>query len=349
MKRTFLIFFSFLVVLYAKQGYDFLTADGTNPCLLSGVLSDIAEEVVSVPLQKSKEYNIRYARQVRKEGNNLFLISNETIYRFNRQGELIRIVTNPENIRVGGYIIDSYKRQLIVLGNEDDIHYYTYDGELLETKKLTSDFSRGRIGSIAMHHNTIWTTEECVTYDPDTNQTRLEVRAVKYDSSFTKLESRKLMPCDVGREQSLSTGLDSEFCVNKDSGLLYLYNPPLSAEHLMRDTLYLRQHFSRPGMAYIPVFPARLGSRFWLAACESNKTPLRNFLFCYDTRNNKAWQLDNGFEDNYYGTGFVANLHPMDIYSRDYYFCKSADELTHSSDPDIQDENLVVFIVKLKA
>lgn len=349
MKRTFTIFFALFVALCAKQGYDFITVKETKSCLLSGYLSDIADEVVSIPLQNSKEHTIRYAKQVQQEGNNLFLVCNEILYRFNRRGELIGAVTNPAMIRVEGYLIEPRKRQLIVFGNEDDIHYYTFNGELLETKKLKSSISGERICSMAMHNNTIWTTEEYISYDPDTNQIRLEIVAVNYDTSFTKIESRKIMPADVGREQGITTCLDGEVCVNRDSGTIYIYNPPLAAEFLMRDTLYIRHHFRQPDQVYIPAYPTRIGSRFWLSACENNSPPLQNFLFCFDTHSNKIWQLSNGFEDDYYGTGNVTNLHPMDMHNRNYYFCKYADELTRCSDLDIQGENVVVFLVKLKA
>lgn len=349
MKRTFLTLFILLTALYTKQGYEFLTSDGTKTCLLSGHLSDIAEEVIAIPLQNSKMYDIRHAKHVRKEGDNLFLICNETIYRFNRKGELLNAVTDPGQIRVGGYIIDNRSQQLIVLGNEDDIHYYTFGGRLIESKKLKSNISGERLYSISMHKNNIWTTEEHISYDPDTNRTSMEVLAVRYDTSFTKQESKKITAFETEREQVLPVCHGTEFCVHHDTGNIYLYNPPLSPEYLLSDTLYILNQKRYLSDAAITTFPTRMGSRFWLAACTNNQSPLQNYLFCYDTQKHQAWQLADGFEDDYYKTGNVTNLRPLDIYNRNYYFCKSGKELAYSFPQSAQEDSLVVFIVKLKA
>jgi hypothetical protein len=354
MKRTFLTLFILLTALYAKEGYDFLTSGGTKTSLLSGQLSDIAEEVIAIPLQNSKAYDIRYAKQVRKEGDNLFLICNETIYRFNRKGELLNAVTNPEQMRARGYIIDQRKQQLIVLGNEDDIHYYTFDGKLTASKKLRSDLPGEHVYAMAMHRDSIWTTEERVSYDPDTNKTSIEIQAVKYDISFNKLETKKITSFDTGREQHLSTCYNGEFCIHHDTGDVYLYNPPLSPEYLLSDSLYIlnqKKYWlnAHTGNTDITTFPTRMGNRFWQAACDNNQSPLPNYLFCYDTRTNRSWQLAAGFDDDYYQTGSVANLRPLDIYNRNYYFYKSGKELERSFPQSVQEDSLVVFIVKLKA
>lgn len=354
MKRTFLTLFILLTALYAKQGYDLLTSDGVESCLLSGHLSDIAEEVIAIPLQNSKTHNIRYAKQVRKAGSNLFLICNETIYRFNRKGELLNAITDPKKIQVKGYIIDQRSQQLIVLGNEDDIQYYTFNGELVESKKLGNKLTGNKVYSMAMHKNNIWTTEEHISYDPDTNKTSMEVLAVKYDTSFVKLESKKIASIDTGREQSLLSYYNSEFCVHHDTGNIYLYNPPLSTEYLLSDSLYIlnqKKYWNNTYLSdtYLKTFPTRMGTRFWLAACGNNQNPLHNYFFCYDTHKNRAWQLTNGFDDDYYKTGSVPDLHPLDAFGSDYYFCKSGKHLQHSFPQSANEDSLVVFIVKLKA
>ena len=62
----------------------------------SGSLADIAKEVIAIPLQDSGQRQIKEAVSVRLEGNNLFLISEETLYRFTRKGEYVCAITCPE-------------------------------------------------------------------------------------------------------------------------------------------------------------------------------------------------------------------------------------------------------------
>lgn len=348
MKRTFIFLIILLSAIYAKQGYEFLTADGSNSCLLSGKLSDIAEQVIAIPLQTNKGYSIPNAKQVRKEGDNLFLICNETIYRFNGKGELLNAITDPEIIKVGGYIIDKRSQQLIAFGNEDDIHYYTFDGKLIETKKLRSNFSQKKIYSADMHHGEIWTTEEQITYHPDTNKTSIDVMAVKYDHSFTQLDSKKIISANTENNQSLPSYRGSELCVHQDTGNLYLYNPPLTADYLLIDTLSFINHGQPTDNNYVTAFPIRMGQRFWLAACEQNMGSLSNYLFCYDTHKNRAWELKEGFEDDFYKTGNITNLHSLGLGNPNYYFCKSGKDLENAF-PHAANDSLVVFIVKLKA
>lgn len=349
MKRAFVILFLFLTALYARQAYELLTANGTTTCLLSGRLSEIAEEVVAIPLQKNESHVIPYAKQVRKEGNNLFLVCNETLYRFNRKGEFLNAVTNPEVIRVGGYIIDHRQQQLIVLGNENDIHYYSFNGKLIETKKLKSTLSEERVYSMALHQDSIWTTESRIRHNPDTNQTTMEILAVKYDTSFTELACKKIAAFNTGREQLPTTCYNSQFSIHPDTGAIYLYTPPLAAEYLLSDTLSLLNQPYRLNTEIVATSPTRMGKRFWLAACENNQHPLQNYLFCYDTDKNKAWQLADGFSDDYYQTGQITNLLPLDMYDEQYYFCKSGNELKEAFPQSFQAGTPVVFFVRLRA
>lgn len=349
MKRAFVILFLFLTVLYARQGYELLTANATTTCLLTGRLSEIAEEVVAIPLQKNKSHVIPYAKQVRKEGENLFLVCNETLYRFSRKGEFLNAVTNPEQIRVGGYIIDNRRQQLIVLGNENDIHYYTFNGKLIETKKLKNTVPDERVHSIALYQDSIWTTESRIRPNRDTNRSSMEILAVKYDTSFTELECKKIAAFDTRHEQLPITCFNSELNVHPDTGVIYLYTPPLSAEYLLSDTLSLLNQPYRLSSGFVSTFPTRMGKRFWLAACQNNRQPLLNYFFCYDTDRNRAWQLADGFSDDYYQTGQINNLLPLDIYNEQYYFCKSGIALKEAFPQAFEEDTPVVFLVKLRA
>ena len=89
-------------------------------------------------------------------------------------------------------------QQLIVLGNTDDIFYYSFNGDLLTRKKLKCDLPENRhMLSISMHNNRIFTTEECVHGDTAGKTATIEKQIVEYDSSFHKLQSHTIRPVDL--------------------------------------------------------------------------------------------------------------------------------------------------------
>ena len=91
-----------ILLACGKQAYDLFISPSASRDYPKGNLSDIADEVIAIPLR----YDIKDAKCIRKEGNDLFLINDEILYRFNRNGELICRITNPEEIHVAGYVID---------------------------------------------------------------------------------------------------------------------------------------------------------------------------------------------------------------------------------------------------
>lgn len=185
MKRTFTYLLLLVLLVCGKQAYNLLISNEPIRSNLTGALSDIADEVIAIPLQDSGTHSIKEAKYIRQEGDNLFLISNETLYRFNRKGEFICRITHPDDIRVAGYVVNPANQQLIVLGNTDDIFYYSFNGDLLTRKKLKCDLPENRhMLSISMHNNRIFTTEECVHGDTAGQTATIEKQIVEYDSSF---------------------------------------------------------------------------------------------------------------------------------------------------------------------
>ena len=144
MKRTFTYLLLLVLLVCGKQAYNLLISNEPIRSNLTGALSDIADEVIAIPLQDSGTHSIKEAKYIRQEGDNLFLISNETLYRFNRKGEFICRITHPDDIRVAGYVVNPANQQLIVLGNTDDIFYYSFNGDLLTRKKLKCDLPENR-------------------------------------------------------------------------------------------------------------------------------------------------------------------------------------------------------------
>jgi len=349
MKRTFIFLLLALAVLFVKEGYEIITANGKPIPLLTGKLSDIAGEVVAIPLKGTEAYNIRQARHVRRVGESLFLVCNDAIYRFNKNGELIGRVTDPEMIKVGGYIVDAAGRRLIVMGNADDVYYYTFDGELVITRKLKSDFSNQQVHTAVFHDDCIWTVEEHLKTDPDTQQVKVEQEVVMYDKAFNRIESRPIRMVPLGRKQGLPAYHRAELVVQEDTGRIYVYSPSFEPEELLRDSLYLLKNSQRrvPEDDFAYLYPVRMGRRFWISSYHGVGDDPWNHLFCYDTGKNRSWQLRDGLEDNFYHTGVVKDLKPVDLYGRNYYYIKSGEALRQSF-PDVAADSLVLFVVQIK-
>ena len=216
MKRTFTYLLLLVLLVCGKQAYNLLISNESIRSNPTGALSDIADEVIAIPLQDSGTHSIKEAKYIRQEGDNLFLISNETLYRFNRKGEFICRITHPDDIRVAGYVVNPANQQLIVLGNTDDIFYYSFNGDLLTRKKLKCDLPENRhMLSISMHNNRIFTTEECVHGDTAGKTATIEKQIVEYDSSFHKLQSHTIRPVDLERSACPIGCLAPEVCVLK--------------------------------------------------------------------------------------------------------------------------------------
>jgi hypothetical protein len=335
MKRAFFVLTLFMIALYGRLGYELFTDDCLLESSLSGSLSDIAETVTAIPLQSAGGEAINTINCFRQEKDNFFLVSNHILYRFHISGTFICRITSPEVMQVAGYVIDSQAKQLIVLGNKDDIHYYSFTGKLLDRKKITGDEFH-RIQSIVMHDNYIWTTEENVRFDSSTKQLCIEKQAVKYDSSFHKVEAYKLSAADLTDKSLCSSFLQLELAIAEDTGNVYAYSPSFTPDHLLQDSLLLRHRQLTSGHSLyagdVFVYPFRFGRRYWLSSYHNPADPAQDYTFCFDRDSSKSWQVAGGFNDDFYHTGRVSNLQALDAYSNSYYYYKPG----------------IVFIARLK-
>ena len=165
MKQITYIILAAMLLLCGGFGYERLMADRDTDMNRKGELSDIVESVTAILLKPINGKSLTDAHDIQKDGNDLFLICQGILYRFNRQGELVCQITQPEEIKVAGYLVYSLKKQLIVLGNVDDIYYYTFDGELLFKKKLRKDFNEEQLLSAVLYKGKIYTAERVIEKD----------------------------------------------------------------------------------------------------------------------------------------------------------------------------------------
>lgn len=354
MKKGFLVLLLSVLIVSGWHGYKRWQKADQTAKHLSGSLSDIAEEVVAIPLQQPAGGKpITTARDIRKDGNDLFLISRNTLYHFDQQGKFISQVTHPEDIQVAGYMLDALQRQVIVLGNENDIHYYTYEGKLLKKKKLKSEIGEKRkVMSALLYNGKIFTIEQEIRQDKKEGKMILSNHVTEYNIDFTQTGERRLIAAETGRKKLLPLGYGLKLGIHPDSGQLYAYAPTACPDLLLRDSLYLSNHTKETAEnnpATVFTYPFQLGSRYWIASCPNPFSMGENYTFCFDSTRNESWQLKNGFEDDFFATGKIARLVPMDPANKTYTFCQSGDALRKAFPNQAESANTVVFIVKLKA
>ena len=93
-----------------------------------------------------------------------------------------------------------------------------------------------------------------------------------------------------------------------------------------------------------------MGSRYWIASFNQVPNNDKDYLFCYDTRQGHHWELKEGFTDNFYQTGHVKSLEPIDPYGETYYYYKQGEAIKKAfPDQTTQESPIVLFLVKLRS
>lgn len=349
MKRTFVGLVLLMLLSGVGQVYKLLRENEQPFAWRSGSLADIAKEVIAIPLQDSGKRQIKEAGSVRLVGDNLFLISDETLYRFTRKGEYICAITCPEEMRVAGYVVDPMQRQLIVFGNVNDIFYYTFEGELVRCKKLTSDLNNKRQLYAAAYHKGHVLTVEATLAEHDSILYRREL--VEYDTAFQRIGAQEIQPLSLMRSDEPIGYLPPVVAIDSSTERPYAYTPSLQPHRLLRDTLFIWQKRQQllssleQGEADCPLLPIRMGRRLWIASYPHFPDSNLGYTFCYDTFSGHYWQSEEGLEDDFYHTGKVRALEAMDPYGDCYCFTCLAEKMKQ---PLTEKSDLVLFLVTMR-
>ena len=350
MKRGFV----FLMLLFAAfigwEGYEALIGGGRLESLTYGSLSDIAEEVKAIPLQAAGKQKLEHIRNVRTDGNDLFLVSGHILYHFDVSGKFLGQITDLAAISVATYVIDQPNRRLIVLGNANSVHYYSYEG-ILTGQMYLDGHALHSLEAVEMFGGYIWAAGFNEWTDPVTRQEYAGKQLVKYDTSFRKLESYQLASADLPGKPVLPSFMGLGIGVDESTGWVYACASPLAPDYLLRDSLALVER-KRTGSPFADrqagvksIYPMRFGKRFWIAS--SMEAGLQSYIFCFDSDSSRSWLVES-LDDNFFRTGAVSRLQPVDVYNRSYYFCKSGETLKESFPGQTVSGNPVVFIVQLK-
>jgi hypothetical protein len=270
------------------------------------------------------------------------------------QGKFIsRIATelSGENTaQLAEYVLDTNNHHVLVVDSERYLSKFDYDGRLLAKNRIDKPWHR--ITAFAFHGGFLWATAETLEKDGD-NPTSFLIKHKLYqlDANMNELYSQTLRTVNVGGNRLFSSLFVEELLADEQG--VYAYATMADKKILLSDTLHIVQQKKTPymyqdanvGMACI--YPVRKGERFYLSTNNSHSTD-NSSTFCYDDTTKTAYMLADGFRDDFFKTGYVPDLLPMDMYNETYCFLKSGKDLARKFPGRAENnDSPVLFILKL--
>jgi hypothetical protein len=305
--------------------------------------------VTAIPLETNMKCLLSDLKQVKQTTTDIFIRSGNDIYRFNRKGMFINQITGDNHNLIRRFTVNPENRQVIVLDSLQQVHYYSFDGNRLFTRDAALELPGQTIFDIAYHDSYLWVVTERLSAD-----NYYEKWLYKMDLSFQPLVGSRLSTVDLGRFY-LEERFDTELYVTDRK--VYVYSPFCFRETLLQDTLYLiasgqlnheRLFPYRDTGNDFPAYtiPVRLNKRYLFASRQTHANENENYLYCFDRKANKWFSL-NGFKDDFFKTGIVKDLQPLDLYNQEYYFYKSGNDISASFPDRDEHANPVLFVVRL--
>lgn len=348
MKKTCLLLLLLVGITYINEGYKIISEDMPVKSTTKGFLSNIAEEVIAIPLETTADCRLKHATQIKRDRNELFLVSNGQLFHFDCSGKFLSRVTNNQHFLVADYVIDPVERQLIIMDDKENVYYYDYDGTLLERKSLAGINPLNTPIRLMYHNRHIWITAQSLSPSAnEPNKQCVNQWLYKFDTTLNLQDARKLTAADLGRFY-LGACFPAELSVA--DGNVYAYSPSTQPDELLADTLYLiNRNKLNIHEDYSSILPLCISGRY-LVSIYSNATDEKlNYTFCYDRRENYAYNVTGGFEDNFYHTGKVPDLKSLDAYNNSFCYCRSGEEVKNAFPDRAEEDNPVLFIVRMKA
>lgn len=347
MKRTFTLLFLTFMLTYGWMGYRLATDDGRVACATKGYLSDIAETVTAICLD-TNTLRPEQIRNIRYDRKHIFLTSAGRLYHFTTSGRCVgEIGGGGQPLEVVDYAIDPTHQQLIVLGRDGVIHYYTYDGVCTGKSRLPREENWLAIGDMAYHDGGLWLTVDRTGTKELSGGTPVEQWLYRLDRECRITERRLLHAADTGR---VTVDYLPRPQISLSNGQVYTYVTGTPAGSILETTLYLLHHqLAGNSVDATSILPLQVGPRFLFTTNPYAQTAEERYIFCFDGRKKHAILAQGGLEDNFYGTGKVTDLQPADLHNRVYCYVK---QQTGPRDtfPQLEtDGNPVLYFVTMKA
>jgi len=346
MKKLPLLLFFLAVVSCMHRGKTTSTADESEKI---DSLSEISQKITAIPLETNPQCLLSVLKQVKQANSFIFIWSEHDIYRFSQTGKFINRITHHTHNPVRCFTVNPDIRQVIVLDTLNLVYTYSFEGNLLHTDDAEAYLPGQTILDILYHDNYLWAVTEKISVD-----NRFEKWMYKLDISFKPLEGTQVASVDLGRFY-LADNIQPKLFVTEQH--VCVYSPSFVRDKLLADTLHIISSGQLNPEKLFPYldrrifFPAYsipflLSKRYLLASYRTHESERENYLFCFDRKTNKTFNM-NGLRDDFFQTGVVKDLQPFDLANQEFYFCKSGKDVATSFPERKEDANPVLFVVRL--
>jgi hypothetical protein len=343
MKRCGILLLTIIFLTYGYKGYK-VYDDYINDVVKvkeSGALSDISNNVIPVNLKGQHIADVQQIRKVQKDGNNIFLLSEDKLLHFDINGNFLNYIASDisdnEESFIASYTIDSDKHQIIVIDSSRNICKYNYNGKLISKLKITHSWNK--MTAFTYHKGYLWATAETIEKHDD-NSLWVVNNLYKLDTDMNEISRDRLHPTEKGRDILFESLHAHEILVDEQG--VYAYRPPVDMKYLLDDTLNILYRNSTPMKLLrrnyheqASLYPVRKSKHFMISTFYNTQDD--HYTFCYDKSNNTAYMLQKGFKDDFYNTGYITDLQPVDNNNSTYCYINSSDE------------KAVLYIVTLKS
>ena len=274
MKKGCLLLLTGLLLLYGYQAYQVVEIYRNDilEIKMSGKLSDITGNVLPVPLEIPDSGAVRNVQHVRKDGNSLFMLSDNRLLHFNMKGKFINQIASDINEENGKwiveYLLDTINHCALVVDSERYINTFDYYGHLISSIRIEKPWHK--ITALAFHNGYLWATAETLVKNNDNPGSFLiEHELYQLDMNLNEIYSQTLRKANFGNKRMLNLLYVDELLADEQG--VYAYSRITDTEIMLEDTLNISLQKKIPllfrdahvGLACI--YPVRKGKRHYLS------------------------------------------------------------------------------------
>lgn len=320
-------------------------------------LSQIAEDVIAVPLGEMPDRPLSTIFSVVRSCENIFVLEQEDIRRFDKNGHFLNTIGKKghgpgEYTYLAGFCVDTTGRYVYAL-TAQGIFRYSYEGEISAHYKNIRGLSNElafiqdrlyvfseKLGQKTADENGFLNTTTLYRFNRDLDlEDSLRVRTLKLSSMSGTVWNKSFPFSAVGKE-------------------IYVYKSILLKMPFLADTLYrisdwqlvpeLRLDFGvspgADGKMEMVITNLYRTKRFIFCDLQGRR---ENTYFCYDLKSGQGYYTSGNYKEDRI-CSMKADLCPLNMEKGEMYFVKEGYELEGKMEGITENSNPVIFFVKLK-